>query len=268
MKKHPFSLIATIFVIAFLIIACHTIQNHKNQVNVYRHKIIEKVTDLNAIFLGYPYISTRNRTINCLGDSITEGYLNDGISWADRLQTLTYAKAVNKYGIGGSTVSTFADQHPMCLRYNEMDSKADFIVIFGGNNDFTQSVPLGNEDDVDTKTFYGGLNVLLLGLREKYPTGKFLYVTPLRMWDYQHPKWSKFVQYNERNRVGLTLLDYRNAIVNRCNYYEIPYLDLYNQGLYGSTKTTRDAVYHDGLHPNDNGHRIIASQIANALMKL
>lgn len=47
------------------------------------------------------------------------------------------AEKINKYGIGGSTVSDYVDEHPMCIRYSEMDDSADFIVIFAGNNDFT-----------------------------------------------------------------------------------------------------------------------------------
>jgi hypothetical protein len=56
------------------------------------------------------------------------------------------------------------------------------------------------------------------------------------MWNYTHPKWNEFVEYDKKNKVGKTLKDYRDAIINRCEYYEIPYLDLYNEGLYGRTK--------------------------------
>ena len=149
-----------------------------------------------------------------------------------------------------------------------MSDEADYIVIFAGNNDFTQSVPMGTPDSFDTDTFYGALNVMLSGIREKYPTGKILYVTPLRMWNYRHPEWEEPVQYDSHNQQGLTLKDYRDAIINRCDYYSIPYLDLYEQGLYGRTEKTREAVYVDGLHPNDKGHRMIASMIAESLKRL
>ena len=113
---------------------------------------------------------------------------------------------------------------------------ADFIIIFAGNNDFTRSVPMGESNDTNIETFYSALNTLLWELREKYPKGEFLYGTPLRMWNYTHPKWNEFVEYDKKNKVGKTLKDYRDAIINRCEYYEIPYLDLYNEGLYGRTK--------------------------------
>lgn len=219
-------------------------------------------------YRGRGYIATGDSVINCLGDSITQGDRNDDVSWVDCLIPLTEANKVNKYGIGGSTVSTYVDQHPMCVRYADMAEDANYIIIFAGNNDFTQSVPLGTEDSLDTNTFYGALNIMLSGLREKYPNGKFLYITPLRMWNYEHPKWSELVQYDAINMQELTLNDYRNAIINRCEYYSIPYFDLYNQGLYGRTEKTRNAVYVDGLHPNDEGHKIIASEIAEALKRL
>lgn len=85
------------------------------------------------------------------------------------------------------------------------------------------------------------------------------------MWDYHHPKWNIPVEYTAKNQQGLTLKDYRNAIINRCEYYEIPYLDLYMTGLYGRSPNTKDAVYVDGLHPNDEGHKQIASMVAGKL---
>lgn len=245
---------------------CHP--NGMNRVLMIAHRIQENIVDVLGVYHGRGYVSTGDSTINCIGDSLTEGYKNDGISWADRLAALTQANAVNKYGIGGSTVSAYVDKKPMCLRFADMDDDADYIVIFAGNNDFTQSVPMGEENSHDINTFYGALNVMLSGLRDKYPYGKFLYVTPLRMWHYRHPKWTEDVEYTSKNEQGYTLLDYRNAIINRCEYYSIPYLDLYQQGLYGRTDNTRAAVYIDGLHPNDAGHRLIASQIAEALKRL
>ena len=245
---------------------CHP--NGINRVLVIAHRMQENIVDVVGVYHGRGYISTGDSTINCIGDSLTEGYKNDGISWADRLAALTQANTVNKYGIGGSTVSAYVDKNPMCVRFAYMDDDADYIVIFAGNNDFTQSVPMGEENSQDINTFYGALNVMLSGLRDKYPHGKFLYVTPLRMWHYHHPKWNEDVEYTSKNERGYTLLDYRNAIINRCEYYSIPYLDLYQQGLYGRTEKTRAAVYVDGLHPNDEGHRIIASQIAEALKRM
>lgn len=239
----------------------------KNRIIMLGHGAREDIYDYAVFYHGRDYISTGDAVINCLGDSLTEGYKNDEISWADRLSVLTMANKVNKYGIGGSTVSTYVDKNPMCVRYREMADDADYIVIFAGNNDFTQSVPMGDEDSLDTDNFYGALNVMLAGLREKYPAGKFLYVTPLRMWNYRHPKWQENVEYTSLNEQGYTLDDYRRAIINRCEYYSIPYLDLYSHGLYGRTEATRDAVYVDGLHPNDAGHRMIASQIADALKR-
>lgn len=269
MKKNNKKLILFIFMISIVILVLWGGYEHKNKIekklNIFYTNIETKIVEYVDTYVGVDYVSTGGKTINCLGDSITEGYKNREISWADKIEPLVRTEKINKYGIGGSTVSDYVDEHPMCIRYSEMDDSADFIVIFAGNNDFTRSVPMGEPNDTNTKTFYGALNTLLSGLREKYPNGKFLYVTPLRMWNYAHPKWNEFVEYDKKNKVGKTLKDYRDAIISRCEYYEIPYLDLYNEGLYGRTEKTRNAVYIDGLHPNDEGHNIIASKIAGKL---
>ena len=231
--------------------ACHMLhKGHETLLDMQEHSLY------GGIMAG--------KTINCLGDSITEGYKNDELSWVDRLPMLIGAH-VRKYGIGGSTISAYVDEHPMCQRYADMDAEADCVVIFAGNNDFTRSVPLGDKDSRDEKNFYGALNIMLSGLRDKYPKGEFLFVTPLKMWHYTHPNWKMPVEYDAFNEQGLSLNDYRKAIIDRCEYYGIPVLDMYTKGIYGRTDKTREMVYVDGLHPNDKGHRLLARQIARAL---
>nr|DAF22525.1 MAG TPA: GDSL like Lipase Acylhydrolase [Caudoviricetes sp.] len=203
--------------------------------------------------------------INCLGDSITYGDRNNGISWADKLKNYINIKNITKYGVNGSTISDYVNENPMCNRYMNM-GEADLTIIFGGHNDFSLSVPMGEETSKDTKTFYGALNVLLGGLREKYLINKLLVLTPIRVWEHPHSLWEEPINYYSQNKVGKTLKDYRDAIVNRCQYYCIPYLDLYNEGLYGGTDSTRNAVYVDGLHPNDIGYDILARKVASKIL--
>lgn len=235
---------------------------------------------INNYWIGSDNVSIDNRlssvyslfnkaiTINCLGDSITAGYNNNNISWVNMLKNYINIKEINNYGISGSVVSDYVDYYPMCNRYMEMKDGIEYVIIFGGNNDYTRSVPIGEEDDSTTKTFYGALNTLLKGLRDKYPTARFLYITPLKMWDYTHIDWSEKFYYYDTNKVGKTLKDYRDAIINRCEYYCIPYLDIYTFSLYGGSSITKNSVYTDGLHPNNTGHDILAKKIASKILDI
>ena len=78
-------------------------------------------------------------------------------------------------GIGGSYLGARAVIEALSHHFNPKN------VIFAGNNDFPRSVPLGDKDSRDEKNFYGALNIMLSGLRDKYPKGEFLFVTPLKM---------------------------------------------------------------------------------------
>ena len=153
----------------------------------------------------------------------------------------------------------------MCIRYNDMADDADMVIVFCGNNDFTQSVPLGTPESCDTATFYGALNTLLHGLREKYPTSIIMIVTPLRMKNYSHPLWREPVEYTSRNVVGCTLQDYRDAIVCRCSAFHVPICDIFAEEAFSCSRASSRTLTLDGLHPNDCGHRLLADKIATSL---
>ncbi|EOP56123.1 hypothetical protein IKQ_01340 [Bacillus cereus VDM053] len=51
----------------------------------------------------------------------------------------------------------------MCTRYANMTDDADIITVFGGTNDYGNTVTLGTINSVDTGTFDGALNILCAG---------------------------------------------------------------------------------------------------------
>ena len=73
--------------------------------------------------------------------------------------------------------------------------------------------------------------------------------------------------WNVKNALGKTLTDYRNAILEVCDYYSIPVLDLYSKsgfttGLIGSEV---QLLFPDKLHPNEKMNKeILAPKIASA----
>lgn len=209
-----------------------------------------------------------NKVVTFLGDSITYGYDGTDASLVER----TYPKIVkellgmevNNYGISGSTIggggteTTITGSTPMNIRYNDMLT-SDYVIVFGGVNDFCASaVPLGEKGDETNQTFYGSLKILIEGLINKYPAGRIGFITPLRKQNDTTP--------NSHNSV---LKDYRDAIIAMCEDYCIPVLDLYTKGgCHPNNTTWRTQNLPDGLHPNQAYYELLAKQIASFILSL
>lgn len=88
----------------------------------------------------------KGKTINFLGDSITEGVGVSDINnnrYDNRLKSLLGLKKVNNYGIGGTRIAHqyFPSEKPrydlcFCGSAYNMDKGADVIVVYGGVNDY------------------------------------------------------------------------------------------------------------------------------------
>lgn len=200
------------------------------------------------------------KCVNCLGDSITFGVNNDGVSWADMLAELIPFRAVRKYGVCGSTISRYAGRNDsFCERYAGMTSDYDLLILFGGVNDFNHSLPLGNMESREQNMFYGALHEIITGLFLKQPTSEILCVTPIKSFCIEkgYPHW------NKKNEAGYKLVDYRNAIIDIAEYYSIPVLDLFmTSGMTPDHEAIKQIYLSDGLHPTKEGYQRIARKIA------
>lgn len=211
--------------------------------------------------------------INFLGDSITEGA---GASCVEKRYTdvlcrmFGLAKA-NNYGIGGTR---FARQivrsnekfdQDFCMRYPDMDQTADAVVVFGGTNDFGHGdAPLGAMEDRTPDTFYGACHTLFNGLLSDYPGKPIVVVTPLHRIGESNP-------HDDGSKLcnGAPLSEYRRIIMEVALFYSLPVLDLYaSAGIQPSNPIIRERLLPDGLHPNDEGHALIARRIGQFLQML
>lgn len=186
-------------------------------------------------------------TINFLGDSITVGYNNNNISYVDFLQEM--GANVNKYGVSGTSIAKRDSvTNSFVERYATMQDNSDFVVVMGGTNDFALNVPIGTFLSNDETSFYGALNVLIQGLIQKYTTSKIFFVTEL--------------DRNYMNNGTSNYIDYLKAIKETCRYYSIPVLDLNaSLGFNAKNEAQKEFFIPDGLHPNNEGHKIIANRI-------
>lgn len=203
------------------------------------------------------------KKIGFLGDSITYG-LSATKPYPTVIQENIDCSSIN-YGISGNSLAKAgsngqqnAQERPMCIRYTEMDDDLDYIVVFGGTNDYAYQIPLGNENSTNVEEFFGGLNTLISGLIEKYPGKPILFLTPLY----------RTLSYDS---TGVKFLDYVDAIKSRCAYYSIPCFNLTENSTIKSLINTINNLYYangDRLHPNDEGHKILARIIQHQLEKI
>ncbi len=206
------------------------------------------------------------KKVNFLGDSITQGV---GVEKAEnlyvnRLKEECRFAVVRNYGISGTRIAHQQgedDTHrAYSLRYQEMDDDADIVIVFGGTNDFGHgTAPLGKFEDETPDTFYGACHRLITGLLEKYPHADIVFVTPLHRGNEDQPSVGNQQPLNT----------YRKILLELCEYYAIPVLDLYKvSGIQPRCEMISERYCPDGLHPNDAGHALIAKRLAGFLRAL
>ena len=214
-----------------------------------------------------------NKKIGCLGDSITFGA--GGTSWVTRLKELTGCKYAINYGISGTTIETNGTGQSFVERYANMADDLDLICVWGGVNDHhwtgTAGRPFGNINSPtsETNSFYGALKNLCEGLINKYPGKTIMFITPMKNRGYVAGGKTCYA-WNEPNEIGKTLTDYRNAIIEVCDYYSIPVLDLYScSGISAMVNSQVNELMPDHLHPNTKGNlEVLAPKIASFMNNL
>lgn len=200
-------------------------------------------------------VTSNLKSLKCgiLGDSITEGTGASDASKSYASLITPEFKSLNNYGIGGSCIcQNQYYSNPFVNRYNSMANDLDFIIVFGGVNDFYANAVMGETTSTSASEFNGALNTIISGLLTKYPTKRIVFVTPV-----QTNNGSK--ASDQTNTQGKTMQDYVNAIKERCNHYSIPCFDLYsNSGVnVANNSTQKTEMTADGIHPNDKGHQRI-----------
>ena len=144
----------------------------------------------------------------------------------------------------------------VCFKYAEVQPE-DCVIYMS-----KESVPdsYGKSSNEPNETFCDGLHKMCRTLLNKYKNKDIIILIPIKRVQETH--WS-CIYPEDTNRYGKTLNDYREALIECCEYYSIPYIDLYtfsglnphiDPSLFGDT---------DGraVHPNAEGHRKMAAVI-------
>ena len=217
----------------------------------------------------------QGKTINFLGDSITEGVGTSGAGhiYCD-LVGAELGATVRNYGISGTRFAlqgTPTEANPrfdlnFCDRVAEMDADADAVVVFGGTNDFGHGdAPIGKPTDRTYESFYGACHQLFSSLIAKYPTAVIAVMTPLHRASEDNPLGDG----RKPAHCAVPLAEYVRIIREVAEEYALPVLDLFaHGGIQPKYEAQRALLCPDGLHPNDAGHRIIARKLAAFLKTL
>lgn len=209
----------------------------------------------------------KNKKINFLGDSITEGV---GVSSPEFKYVSVFERkfqpaVVRNYGISGTRfarqIKPTADNPrfdlDFCSRVAEMDADADIVVVFGGTNDYGHGdAPMGDPEDRTPDTFWGACHTLMSSLIEKYPEAAIVFMTPLH-------------RATEQRADRPSLCEFVSVIRRVAEIYSIPVLDLYaTAGIQPQLAVQREKYAPDGLHPNNAGAEKLAERLGAFLLSL
>ena len=217
--------------------------------------------------------------VNFLGDSITEGV---GVSdqnnrYDNRIAKILEFSANNNYSISGSRLAhqSYPSEKPrydlcFCGRAYDMDTTADMVVVFGGVNDYIHGdAPFGEIGDTVPSTFCGGVYFLMNFLRETYGDKPIIFMSPARCF-LRHQVDDLIPSVHDAKRVpGKPLIDYVDVIIETAKQFDIKVLDLYrNLGVDPHIPEQFKKYTTDGLHFNDEGHKLIAQKLEELIASI
>lgn len=203
-----------------------------------------------------------------LGDSITHGdcISDKNNSYVERVKRAFLWGEVANYSVPGSRIAEYIGEDPRAIkgsfvkRYLDMPDGMDMVVVFGGTNDFgIGNAPLGKAEDETETTFNGAVNILMQGLKRKYPNSVIIWMTPL------HRK----TEHMPNEYSGAILVEYVDIIKIKAAEYGLLILDMQElENLQPTDYYYNTLICKDGLHPNDAGHAVIADEVINYLRNL
>lgn len=203
-----------------------------------------------------------------IGDSITVGtYTAEHENSPNTIAHPNFSEVVKEklgcdtlinYACNGISVSATAPIFPdraIVTRYLIMED-ADVVLICAGTNDFGNGVAIGSPEDTEDVSFFGALDILFRGLKEKYPNSEIYVVKPIHRHD------------EAQNKIGLSLECYRDALEQRAKKYALPTIDGFEVPIAPTLDEHRKRYSKDGVHINIEGHRLYGEYIYEKILEI
>jgi lysophospholipase L1-like esterase len=146
-----------------------------------------------------------------------------------------------------------------CIDFQQVET----LILAFGINDYHAGIPLDNPDNPKDESTYGGaLRSVLESLQKSYPHMKIVLATPTYAW------------YRAN---GLTCEEYDTGSVFLEGYveqelaigreYGVQTIDLYHDVYPHEVWEDWERYTEDGLHPNEDGRRLLAGILAEGLQQ-
>lgn len=196
----------------------------------------------------------------CMGDSITEANARTTKNYHDYVHEATDINVVNM-GVSGTGYAKHQDTgNAFYQRILNVPTDADVVTIFGSGNDLSSGLPIGEITDTGTSTLCGCINKTIDNLYSVLPTVQLGIVSP-------SPWVGKTPSDNS------TMTEYADKMKQIAERRGIPFLDLFRcSGLRPNEESFRNLAYSkdegNGVHPDETGHKMIASQFYRFLDSL
>lgn len=246
--------------------------------NVPLPDVLDIVLDENCLY---------GKTLCCCGDSITYGADMDAEGFTDESNCIVYQSDANgdfteitsnfrmtwnwqiaernhmtlyNAGVSGSTMQGLTDKNGFSLangRYTKLPDAIDYLIIWFGWNDAAYGT-LGAITDNTNESFYGGYNVVLPYLINKYPYAKIGIIVPYGT-DANHREAVRLLG----NKWGVAVWD--NYQGGTPLYYGKEDSVGVEQSVVTANRAKFQAV---GAHPNHHGHKQLADMIENWMQLL
>lgn len=187
----------------------------------------------------------------CVGDSLTDDLnIRAERKYYDFIAGYT---GIQLYNLGFSGCGYAQGNDNFMTKISDVPLDSDVITIFGSGNDGSAGLPLGTSTDSGTETLGGCINTTLDNLFAIMPVAQIGIITPTP-WINNTPADNGWME------------NYSNLLVEICRLRSIPCLDLFHcSNLNPNSAAVRAAAYSrdngGGVHPNELGHKIIASRI-------
>ena len=220
-------------------------------------------------------MNLKGKIIDFLGDSITEGVgITDQSCRFDNLIHDRFGLAAHyNYGVGGSrlahqSVPSETPRYDLCFcgRAYLLEKSADLIVVYGGVNDYIHGdAYFGDMEDRTPATFCGAVYFLMNFLKANYPDAKTVFMTPAHM-HFRGVSDALVCPRPIKKPDAKPLAAYVEVIKARGKELDIDVLDLFEKlPIDPNNESDREQYTVDGLHFNEEGHRLLAKVLGDFL---
>lgn len=192
------------------------------------------------------------------GDSIAESRDNNGGGYAFIIAEYT-GSTYSNFAQGGARLCSTKEKHSVVDNLSNLPKNGDLYCFEGGINDFWANTPIGTcdpqkyDNTLNTKTICGAMETIFRYCMENFPGKPVCFVITHKVQETAY----------KANANGDTFEDYRDAMVEVCQKYSIPYYDAFMEsGLNGWNETQSEkflagnsTATGDGTHPNAEGYK-------------